>query len=621
MKNLLLALLAVSSLGTGLFGVSTPARAAVIGSNVLIKGSGPAVYWVAENGKRYAFPNLKTFWSWFSSEKFNDVHVIGDQELAAIPFGGVVTYRPAAKLVKVASSPKVYAVSRYGVLRWVTTEAIAAVHYGPNWQTRVEDIPDAFFSTYTIGQPIAFAWEYNGGNEYNGVTNPSLNLLDNLPVDALSLSLSKYEVTKGEAAMLTAKLATNAQVQNIAIDIYGENKTLVKSCGNATTCAVQVALTGTDVTKTYTAQASYVTPSGPKKLDSNPVTLRLFLPQLSSQGSVLAFSEVLAPRNEQPVVRVVATAMNPTVLDSDLTIRIYRAKDNSLVKTCTGSVSCATNDTLVGITDATEVGYLAIANNSSNQALIAGTTNATVLPSGWYPSFNSYTFTANDFGTKTTLTSDIEQQSADATLEYAVVRSQGKDLKWSDENVAVAPGVPVHVEAKVNAGKPSDSFYVEIRETNGTVHKACIGTGTVTCSVDITYADEYKNHFFIIRVVDQNNRRRDFRLADGAYVGGKQGFGGRVRLITDKVAVKRGDTVYLSTKIMGENSPIAKLTTRIIDLETDRVILACNWTTECRTKTVMDSSLPSHRFYATVVDDKGREYHASFAPQPVTVMP
>ena len=60
MKNLLISLICASALVTpGIFGVVQPANAAVIGSNVLIKGSGPAVYWVAENGKRYAFSEHK----------------------------------------------------------------------------------------------------------------------------------------------------------------------------------------------------------------------------------------------------------------------------------------------------------------------------------------------------------------------------------------------------------------------------------------------------------------------------------------------------------------------------------------------------------------------------------
>ncbi|MEK7655636.1 MAG: hypothetical protein AAB386_03085 [Patescibacteria group bacterium] len=620
MKNLLISLICASALVTpGIFGVVQPANAAVIGSNVLIKGSGPAVYWVAENGKRYAFPNIKTFWSWFSSDKFNDVHVINDQELATTPFGGVINYRPGAKLVKVQTSPKVYFVSRFGILHWVTTEALAATHYGADWKSKVEDIPDALFSTYTIGEPTKNAWEYNGGSEYNGVANPTHNLLDNLAVDALNIGLSKAEVTRGESVTLTASLATNAQIENVTIDIYDENKVAIKACANATKCNVQVALTGNEITKTFTAVATYTTPSGVKKLESNKTTLRLLMPQASFHGTVLVNSEVIATRNENPTVRVVATAMNPSAVDSDVTIRIYRAKDNALLTTCNGTVSCVATDSPVGLTGITKLGYFAIVNNTLGQSLSVATTDVDVLPSGWYPSFNSYTFTAGEYGTKTQATSEIEQQTSGVTLVNSVVSSQGSPISANDENFTIAPGTPVHIEATVAAKQNTDSMYVEIREQNGAVYAACTGTGTVTCKTDVNFQEQYKNHFFVIRVQDKNNQIREFRLANFVYVGGKEGFGGSVRILADKTSVKRGDTVYLSTKIMGETYPIAKLTTRIGELETGTLVLACNWTSECRTKTVLDSTLSTHRFYTYAVDDKGRELHASYAPQPVTI--
>ncbi len=620
MKNLFIFLICASILVTpGIFGAAQTANAAVIGSNVLIKGSGPAVYWVAENGKRYAFPNIKTFWSWFSSDKFGDVHIINDQELASVPFGGVVNYRPGAKLVKVLTSPKVYAVSRFGVLHWITTEGIAITHYGSNWKDKVEDIPDEFFSTYTIGTPITYAWEYNGGNEYNGVAHPSHNLLDNLAIDALNIGLSKAEVTKGESVTLTAKLATNAQIQNVKIDILGEDKAVIKSCVNATSCSVQVALTGNEITKSFTAIASYTTPSGEKKLESNRTTLRLFMPQMSFQGTVNVSSEVIATRNENPIVRVVATAMNPSALDSDITTRIYRVKDSALLTTCKGNVSCVGIDSPVGLTETTKLGYFAIVNNTLGQSLTIATTEVDVLPNGWYPSFNSYTFTAGEFGTKTTATSEIEKQTADIALVSAVVSSFGYPINAADENVTVAPGAPVHIEATVAAKQSNDSMYIEIREPSGTVHASCAGMGAVTCKTDVFFQEQYKNHFFVIRVQNKNNQIKEFRLADFVYVGGNEGFGGRIRVLADKTSVKRGDTVYLSTKIAGETYPIAKLTTRIGELETGTLVLACSWTTECRTKTVLDSTLSTHRFYAYAVDDKGREIHASYAPQPITI--
>ena len=50
--------------------------------------------------------------------------------------------------------PKTYTVSRGGLLRWVTTEEVAVALYGPDWNTMIDDVSDAFFFGYTIGDPI-----------------------------------------------------------------------------------------------------------------------------------------------------------------------------------------------------------------------------------------------------------------------------------------------------------------------------------------------------------------------------------------------------------------------------------------------------------------------------------
>ena len=118
----------------------------------LIKGSQAAVYYCANDGKRYVFPNEKVYFTWYAD--FSGVLVISDAELAAIPVGGNVTYRPGSRLVKITTDPKVYAVYHGGILRWVTTEDLAASLYGPDWNTKIDDISDAFFVNYTVGTPI-----------------------------------------------------------------------------------------------------------------------------------------------------------------------------------------------------------------------------------------------------------------------------------------------------------------------------------------------------------------------------------------------------------------------------------------------------------------------------------
>ncbi len=130
-----------------------PSGTVTCAANARIKGtSSSAVYYCGADGKRYAFPNQRVHDSWYLG--FEGVITLTDAELAAAPLGGTVTYRPGVRLVKITTDPKVYAVAANGELRWVTSEAVAVALYGADWATKVDDIPDAFFTDYRIGIPI-----------------------------------------------------------------------------------------------------------------------------------------------------------------------------------------------------------------------------------------------------------------------------------------------------------------------------------------------------------------------------------------------------------------------------------------------------------------------------------
>lgn len=141
------------SVGAGTLALPGVASAATLSAGDLIKASGPAVYYYAADGKRYVFPNEKTYFSWY--QNFNSVKTITDAELAAIMIGGNVTERAGTKLVKITTDPKVYAVTNWGVLHWVESEAVAKGLFGDNWAQRVIDVPDAFFVNYTVGSSVS----------------------------------------------------------------------------------------------------------------------------------------------------------------------------------------------------------------------------------------------------------------------------------------------------------------------------------------------------------------------------------------------------------------------------------------------------------------------------------
>lgn len=161
-------MMVVSSVGAGSLGFANVASAATAGD--LLKASGPAVYYYAVDGKRYVFPNEKTYFSWYAD--FSSVKTISDSELAAIQIGGNVTIRPGTKLVKIQTDPKVYAVTRCGVLHWVESETLAKSLYGDAWATRVVDVPDAFFVNYNVGSSVSTAVHPDGQTvSYAGDSN------------------------------------------------------------------------------------------------------------------------------------------------------------------------------------------------------------------------------------------------------------------------------------------------------------------------------------------------------------------------------------------------------------------------------------------------------------------
>jgi hypothetical protein len=112
-----------------------------------------SVYYCGSDGRRYVFPNDKTYKTWYAD--FSGVQTITTEDMSNILIGGNVTYRPGVKLVKINTDPKVYAVDRNGTLRWMSTSAIAAKYYGTAWAKSVEDVPDVFFTNYKIGNLVS----------------------------------------------------------------------------------------------------------------------------------------------------------------------------------------------------------------------------------------------------------------------------------------------------------------------------------------------------------------------------------------------------------------------------------------------------------------------------------
>jgi hypothetical protein len=130
-----------------------PVAASAASFGDLIKGTTlSTVYYYGSDGQRYAFPNEKTYFSW--NKDFSAVKTISDSELASITLAGNIVYRPGARWIKIQSDKKVYVVSTTGKVRWVENEATAKGLGGDNWNAHIDDVPDVFFTDYTVGDSL-----------------------------------------------------------------------------------------------------------------------------------------------------------------------------------------------------------------------------------------------------------------------------------------------------------------------------------------------------------------------------------------------------------------------------------------------------------------------------------
>lgn len=118
-----------------------------------------AVYYLGSNGNRHAFPNEKVYFTWY--DNFDDVETISTSAMASYRLGENVTYHPGTRMVKFSSVNTVYAVEKGGILRAVGSESIAEELYGSTWNQQIDDISEAFYGNYTIGESLTDASDYD----------------------------------------------------------------------------------------------------------------------------------------------------------------------------------------------------------------------------------------------------------------------------------------------------------------------------------------------------------------------------------------------------------------------------------------------------------------------------
>jgi len=125
---------------------------------------------VGADGYRHAFPNASVFLSWYTGQDF--ISIIPSADLAQIPLGQNVTYKPGSRLVKFEFSSRLYVIDRFGVLRLVPNEDVAIQLYGFLWKRRVDIIPDTLFGNYAFGSDIKKFQDFYPG-AFSSLHHPS----------------------------------------------------------------------------------------------------------------------------------------------------------------------------------------------------------------------------------------------------------------------------------------------------------------------------------------------------------------------------------------------------------------------------------------------------------------
>lgn len=124
-----------------------------------------AVYYYGNDGLRHAFPNEAAFKSWFTD--FDDLVILSSSAMADITLGRNVTFRPGTTLIKFSTNT-VYAVSYGGILRPISTEAIAIALFGSDWVSEITVVSDVFFANYRIGSDIESSGDYSSSSSKTG---------------------------------------------------------------------------------------------------------------------------------------------------------------------------------------------------------------------------------------------------------------------------------------------------------------------------------------------------------------------------------------------------------------------------------------------------------------------
>jgi hypothetical protein len=212
--------------------VASPVSAVTVVDGDLIKTkTNSAVYYV-QGGKSYVFPNENTYRTWFVNSagkadfKSVTIKIVTDAELNALPFSGVVRFRPGTAIYKFSSTATdMYAVEPGSKLRLITAAQAAAI-YGTDWQSKVFIGSNFSFNDYSITTPLTGTYPigmvlnptgtsdlyYWDGTNYRKFANDSALLANGMSFkyvvsSATAITAAGAPITGSEAALNNTTMA------------------------------------------------------------------------------------------------------------------------------------------------------------------------------------------------------------------------------------------------------------------------------------------------------------------------------------------------------------------------------------------------------------------------------
>jgi hypothetical protein len=455
LASLLIALGAWAALGAA----PSVASAAGCTSGQLIKGSGAAVYYCGGDARRYVFPNLGTFRTWY--QDFSTVQKLSDAAIADIQIGGNVTYKPGARLVKITSSPRVYAVDAGGVLRAIGSEAVAAQLYGSAWSKMVDDISDAFFSNYSVGSDITSSGQFSPTTAAAGATSINTDKrLAATPVStvtqgvSLTLSPDISTITSAQTMTVTVSATDPDGIAGVSLFLKGE---VLKSCSqnsSTTSATCSTTINGGDY--------------------ADGTVLSLYGQEVSRYGT----RHVTATKG--------VTASGGTAVASSVTLA-YSPASTTLNAGQSTTVTVTAFDP-AGLSSVSVFVNGAVAQNCAQNGVVTTATCTTMLYGSNYPSGSTvvaYGQAANKNGKPTISASTTFNVEVGASASGGSV---GLSFSPSGTQLKIGESVVVEISAYAPHGVTGMALYA-----NGSRVQSCSASGShsrASCSVTL-YGNNY----------------------------------------------------------------------------------------------------------------------------------